>query len=280
MVRVSRSSEIQNLNYPERKWPPSAAKGILRAGNSRIRRIRSYLSTSPFGLAFEHPEFRSAIAAEIESFVPDVVLIDPWNAVAKDEKARDYLETFATIRSVIPAGDISPALGIVAHTRKPRSDEAASGRGLNNLLSGSYVLISVPRSVFIIQAASDEQTDDRVVFTCSKNNDGECGNAMAWRRRNGLFEAVADFDWKEFWENSAPRAVITEGDVRELFMSENGPRRLERAYAVKELQERTNAKRTAAYEALKPNGRFAHLIRETNGFLSLTGSGEACEQAA
>ena len=81
-------------------------------------------SPPPFGLAFDQPEFRSAIAAELKSFRPDVVLIDPWNAVARDEKARDYLETFATIRSVIPAGDTSPALGIVAHTRKPRSDEA------------------------------------------------------------------------------------------------------------------------------------------------------------
>ena len=226
----------------------------------------------PFGLAFDHPEFRAAIAAALADFQPDVVLIDPWNAAARDDKARDYLETFATIRSVIPAGDTSPALGIVAHTRKPRAEEAASGRGLNNLLSGSYVLVSVPRSVFIIQAASDEQTDDRVVFTCSKNNDGECGEASAWRRRNGLFEAVADFDWKEFREGAAKRVAITEDDVRRLFASEDGPRQIERAHAAKELQEQTGAGRTAAYLALKPDGRFAYLFREANGFLALAGS--------
>ena len=210
-----------------------------------------------------------------------ILLIDPWNAVARDDKARDYLETFATIRSVIPAGDNSPALGIVAHTRKPRAEETASGRGLNNLLSGSYVLVSVPRSVFIVQAASDEQTDDRIVFTCSKNNDGECGKASAWHRRNGLFAPVVDFDWNAFREGSSKRTVITEDDVRALFTSADGPCRLERAHAAKELQERTNAKRTAAYEALK---RFSHLIRETNGFLSLVGSDESanhsCKQAA
>src|SRR5580700_5072634 len=108
------------------------------------------------------------------------------------------LETFESIRSIIPAGDDGPAIGIVAHTRKPQVGERSSGRALLNLLAGSYVLGSVPRCVFIMQAASDDVTDNRVVWTCCKNNDGELGRRSAWERCNGLFTPVQDFDWDAF----------------------------------------------------------------------------------
>jgi hypothetical protein len=46
---------------------------------------------------------------------------------------------------IIVLDDDAPALGIVAHTRKPRAEERANGRALLNLLAGSYVIGSVPR---------------------------------------------------------------------------------------------------------------------------------------
>ena len=64
--------------------------------------------------------------AEIRKFKPDVIILDPWNAAARDEKAREYLDTFQLIRSILPIGDDAPAIGIVAHTRKPRADEWAN----------------------------------------------------------------------------------------------------------------------------------------------------------
>ncbi len=152
----------------------------------------------PLGLAFDRVEFQAALSAAIADFRPDVIVVDPWNAVARDEKARDYLETFNLIRGVVPAGDDAPALGIVAHTRKPKSDERTTGRGLLNLLAGSYVLGSVPRTVFILQSASDDPEEDRVIWTCCKNNDGELGQRTAWQRRNGLFTPANDFDWTAF----------------------------------------------------------------------------------
>ena len=148
----------------------------------------------PFGLTFDDLEFREDLSAIIAQFRPDLVIIDPWNAAARDEKARNYQDTFNLIRQVVPAGDDGPAIGIVAHTRKPQSDERVNGRALLNLLAGSYVLGSVPRTVFVMQAASDDVTDDRIVWTCCKNNDGELGKRSAWIRRNGLFDALTDFD--------------------------------------------------------------------------------------
>ena len=151
----------------------------------------------------------------------------------------------------------------MAHTRKPKTDERASGRGLLNLLAGSYVLGSVPRSVFVMQAASDETTDNRVAWTCCKNNDGELGVRSAWERRNGLFAPVRDFDWEAF---DAPdkdrRELITETDVAAIF--EKGT--VMKAEAVKQLESNTGAHRASCYRALKPDGRFAqHLCVEGEG---------------
>lgn len=110
----------------------------------------------------------------------------------------DYLESINNVKAAMPEGDDKPAILIVSHTRKPKSEERHSGRALMNLLAGSYVLTSVPRSIWIIQSASNDGTDNRVVWTCSKNNDGELGERSSWIRKNGLFEEFKDFNWEEF----------------------------------------------------------------------------------
>jgi hypothetical protein len=218
-----------------------------------------------YGLCFQRDDFCGQLAAAISEFKPDIVIFDPWNAVARDEKAREYLETFNDLRSVLPLGNDAPALGIVAHTRKPKTDERASGRALLNLLTGSYVLGSVPRSVFVMQAASDETTDNRVVWTCCKNNDGELGSRSAWERRNGLFAPVTDFDWEAF---DAPdkdqREVIGEADVRAVF--ENGA--LTKGQAVKQLAANTGASQASCYRALNPDGRFGKHLCAEKGMLT------------
>jgi hypothetical protein len=222
-------------------------------------------SPPPYGLLFGREDFRSQVAAAIAEFIPDLVALDPWNAAAREQDSREYLDTFAALKSVLPPGDDAPALGIVAHTRKPKTDERASGRGLLNLLAGSYVLGSVPRTVFVMQAASDDTTDNRIVWTCCKNNDGDLGARSAWERRCGLFAPVADFDWDAF---DAPeknrREVITESDIAAVF--ENGP--LTKSEARKLLEETTGASRSTCYYALDPDGRFAKHLSCSEGKLA------------
>lgn len=223
----------------------------------------------PKGFAFCDPAFAEALRMEIASFQPDVVVFDPWNAAAHDDKVADYQIAFDSIRSVIPATESAPAIVIVAHTRKPKTDEKSGGRGLMHTLAGSYILSSVPRSVFVLQAASDDTEDDRVVFTCSKNNDGELGGRSCWERRNGVF-VPADINWEEFdGKTESRRRTITEVDLQTIF--DNGKRALTLAHAAKTLQERTGACRAAAYNALKTSGRFAHYLRESDGFLTWNG---------
>ncbi len=219
----------------------------------------------PYGLAFDKVEFCSAVAAAIAEFKPDVIVIDPWNAVARDEKARDYLDTFHCIRAVIPAGDAAPALGIVAHTRKPKSEERYRGRDLLHILAGSYVLGSVPRTVFVMLHSSDDPTGNEVVWVCCKNNDGELGERSAWARRNGLFIHVKDFDWDAFDKPASDRPTVTEADIAEVF--HHGNRKLARKQAVAELAERTGCKASACYGALKKHGRH---LNEEDGLLTWT----------
>jgi hypothetical protein len=113
-----------------------------------------------------------------------------------------------------------------------------------------------------MQAASDDTTDDRVVFTCCKNNDGELGARSAWERRNGLFAPVIDFDWQTFDEPVGNRRqMITENDVAEVFA--DGP--LPKTEAAKRLQENTGASKATAYRALDLNGRFKRHLRLEGG---------------
>ena len=174
------------------------------------------------------------------------------------------------MRSALPTGDDAPALGIVAHTRKPKTEERANGRGLLNLLAGSYVLGSVPRSAFVMQAASDDPEDGRVVFTCCKNNDGPMGGRSAWVRGNGLFAPAEDFDWTEFDRagqgGGRSRRAVTEDDLDEVF-GEDGAL-LAKADATRRLMELTGLGRTACYDALKPS-RFPRLAEAQGGFLQL-----------
>ena len=113
-----------------------------------------------------------------------------------------------------------------------------------------------------MQAASDDTTDNRVIWTCCKNNDGELGPRSAWERRNGLFAPVADFDWDTFdVPEKDKREVITESDIAALF--EDGP--LSKGDAVKQLEANTGASRASCYRVLDPKGRFAKHLRIEKG---------------
>ena len=202
--------------------------------------LEEYLRISEpprYGMCFWKPQFRDQLRQVYDSFGPQLVGLDPWNAVARDEKARDYLESFDIIRDVFQPGDAGPSLVIVAHTRKPMPGERANGRALLNLLAGSYVLASVPRTVFILQHASDDVQEDRVVVTCTKNNNGELGPRAAWVRKNGLFAPAQDFDWEQ-WDggesDSTKGRVFTPQKVAEIL--KEFPQGLPKAKLAKEIK--------------------------------------------
>jgi hypothetical protein len=218
------------------------------------KELRDHLQITkppPYGLLFRRDDFRLQVAEIVQKFSPDIVIIDPWNSVARDQEQVTYLETFQIIRSVLPPDTI---LGILAHTRKPQKDERASGRSLMHVLAGSHVLSSVPRTIFVMQHASDDVEEDTVVWTCCKNNDGEPGKRTAHRRHpSGIFEPVTTFDWTEFDSSEKDkRVLITREMVEETF--EGGEMLL--PLARDRLFELSGATKSSCYRALSKTGRF------------------------
>ncbi|HOB97679.1 MAG TPA: AAA family ATPase [Verrucomicrobiota bacterium] len=224
----------------------------------------------PLGLALQNPNFRCEMKAEIKDFAPHLLIMDPWNSCVRDAMEKDFQEALSRLREILAESPEETAPLIVHHLRKPKSEDRHKGRNLANLLSGSYVLISVARSVMVMQPASDDTEDNRVVFTCAKNNDGDLGPRSAWERKNGIFVPVPDFDFDAFDNGGTRREPkVNETHLQTLFR--NGQRRMAQAAAVEELKKLAGVGRSAAYEALKViDGRFSPLLfKDSDGLIGL-----------
>jgi len=115
-----------------------------------------------------------------------------------------------------------------------------------------------------MQAASDDVTDNRIVWTCCKNNDGELGKRSAWDHRNGLFESVHPFDWEVFdFPDMGKESGITKAQI-----AQAGKLKLPRAVGAKRLMELTAKQRSTCYDALRDEGRFSEYLEEEAGVLA------------
>lgn len=219
------------------------------------------------GLALANPGFRAELRAVIAEFKPCLLVVDPWNACVRDEMAREYQEGLSNLREIIAGAPEKLATLILHHVRKPREGDRQRGRGLANLLAGSYQLVSVARAVMVMQPASDDVEDDRVVLTTAKNNDGDRGPRSCWRHVPAGFEEVTDFDFDAYDGGGGEReAKVREEHIRTLLTA--GP--MAQAAAAKALAELAGVARSTAYESLKTaGGRFSHLIEGRGGVLSL-----------
>jgi hypothetical protein len=156
------------------------------------------------GMAFSNPQFQAYLLDLIEEFKPGLIVIDPWNRVVKGDGQKDYSDGLDAIRACLPGGDDSPAVLIIAHTRKPDGKNQKHGSELAHEVSGSSLLKNQARCVMVMRRASSDMEDDRIVFETVKINDGIPGKPTAWHRRNGLFVPCADFDWNEFYDSDGP----------------------------------------------------------------------------
>ena len=130
-----------------------------------------------------------------------------------------------------------------------------------HLLSGSYILTSVPRSIFVMVRGSDEETTDSVVWCNPKNSNGPLAARSAWHRQAGGFEPDTDFDWREFDKPPDKRVTVRLEHLAEVF--ENGD--LELKDAAHGLASLAGINERSAYNALAPDGKFkAHLSRSGN----------------
>lgn len=249
---------------------------IIQAENS-ISRLKSEMSDLPnsldnhlristppsCGLAFSDPQFKCGVEEMCEEFMPDLVVIDPWNRVAKADDHREYREALDNVFECFP--DPKPAIVIVAHTRKPKEGGGRNGRDLLHELSGSLLLGSVARSVFVLTAATNETEDDRVIWFNPKNNDGKMIERSVWHRCNGIFTPCGDFDWDRYDKPEEAKTAIRLADIEALF--ESGNKSYKKNDAVKELIAQTGKGKTACYDALSLKGKYGNCIREQEGLL-------------
>ncbi len=110
----------------------------------------------------------------------------------------------------------------------------------------NLVIGSVARSAFVIQSTSNDPEDDRVVVTCCKNNDGDLGERTAWHRRNGLFEAVQDFDWSGFDKEPETTIATTQDKVLSVLREGQSTRK----DLVEELKHRFGMGKSSVYNAI------------------------------
>jgi hypothetical protein len=87
-------------------------------------------------------EFQADIRAALDSFKPECVILDPWNAAARDDKILSMPK-----RSTPFATCFQPARtnlrSALSHTRENRNPmKRTGGTGLMHMLSGSYILTS------------------------------------------------------------------------------------------------------------------------------------------
>ena len=154
------------------------------------------------GLNFQDAQFRDDLREILDSFKPDVVVLDPWNAVAEDNTQKAYGEAYRVVKSGCLNSDSPPAIGIVAHVNKPNVNDK-KGRGAMNRVSGSHLLVSVPRCVWMMDSVTDDITDNRVILTNPKSSNGMPSPRSAWMRTAGLYQPLPDFDWTEYDEEAS-----------------------------------------------------------------------------
>jgi hypothetical protein len=254
---------------------------IVQNENGRYRLRQEYLARGhgaeiedsilvseppPFGMTLNHPEFLADVRAALDSFRPDVVVFDPWNAAAKDDRAADYAGAFDALRAMLPTGKEKPALGIVAHTKKPQAAEKRTGgSGLMHLLAGSYVLTSVPRAIWVMVRGGLDETDNSVVWFNPKNSNGPCSPRGAWERGPEGFSAVEDFDWRTFENGEGGRKVIRLEHIQEAL----GGDLWKRSEAVKKLMTVSSCGERACQKALNESGAFAGELRFDGEFVGV-----------
>lgn len=228
------------------------------------------------GLAFMNPDFRRELRRFYDKWPFQFLGIDPWNDVSAEDGQADYKEALRAIASVFN-GVKMPAVGIVAHLRKTRSDSNGrrkSGRELLHELSGSLALGSTARTMFVVQPETSSMDNDKIIFEVSKANDcdpkwlSEHGTRSAWHRMNGAFAPCHDFDWEE-WDHpnrneGSDRKKIRPAMIEEVFGDRPGMKRSE---LVRLLIEKFEIGESTAWRGVRE--AIGEVLDETAGIVSL-----------
>ncbi|WP_035601122.1 AAA family ATPase [Haloferula sp. BvORR071] len=215
-----------------------------------------------YGLAFQEAAFRMELTELIAAFQPGLVIIDPWNRAADGDKQADYRSALDGIFECLPeAPEHKPAIMVIHHMRKKGSETIRKhGRDLLHELAGSYQIGAAARCVFALEPVNTDVTDDTVVLTCCKNNDGKEGAPSAWFRRNGLFDPALDFDMEAFLDGDG---VNRRGTFEEIAKALRGMCGETQKSAAARLTAAGVCERSKAYQIIKSYPE--HIVQDDKG---------------
>ena len=207
--------------------------------NHDIRQVDEWIRVSEppeRGFSFDSPEFRNHLRSESEKFSPDLVVLDPWNHIAKDDNIDSYNKALDRILEVYPVGENNPALLIVAHTRKPNPDRKPEGSNLMFEISGSHKLTTIARSVFVLVQVPDTSV---IQAHCCKNNNGESGELGFWEYADGSYKPCCGNASK------GDKKGITLEVIKDILVNP-----MKQSELVKRLQDETGKSQSTCYAAL------------------------------
>lgn len=226
------------------------------------------LVSKPVEMRFADARFRRELRRIIVDRKIDLLVIDPWADVARDDGFADHQEALDNIRFVVGMGDSAPAVLIVAHLRKDRGGEKGRpkrGRELLHELAGSYALGAKARTVWVIQPASQDIEDPRLVFDCAKSNNDVPMPMTAWTRGNGQFTPIPSFDF-DAWLNppdAGAKKVLTADIMKKALEGSPMPKKM-----VVDLVKGYGFAEPTIYRAITKFEEEGFIVTDKNKFLS------------
>jgi hypothetical protein len=241
--------------------------------NADIEGCIFYSDPPEGGMAITDPEFWVELRRQVEQLGPDLVVIDPISHLSVQDEGAEVMNAIRVIRQAIGVGDAAPGILLVAHTKKPRSEESMRGRQLANCVSGSVQWVNTSRCTYLcVPFDAEDIEDQRVYFACPKINDGPNYAPTVWLRKFGQFwdhDASTDpTTWgkeKTKEDAAAERQKLTFKDLQAAFGKRPGMKRTELVKALKDL----GHDEATCYRATASDGYLRKYLVEAAGVLGL-----------
>jgi hypothetical protein len=204
-------------------------------------------------MLLEDAELVGDLCAAAAEHRPDLLIVDPWNSVTRDDTAAGFSGALKGLRMIASAAADAndgkrPAILVLHHPRKLRAEDGRKkGRDLSDMMAGSYQLFSKSRAGLFLAPASPDINEERVVLSITKASNYRRGKdepmpgRSAWKMHPDGFAKIPDddFPWDEYdgsGESGSKQPSITLSILREAFRGPDGERRwLPRKAAVEEL---------------------------------------------
>ncbi len=224
------------------------------------------------GFAISDAEFWAEVRRKVEELKPDLVVIDPISHLSVQDDPAEVMNAIRIIRQATGIGESAPGILLVAHTRKPRSEESMRGRNLANAVSGSVAWVNTSRCTYLCVPFTEDLEDKRIYWSCPKINDGPNYAPTVWKRTFGTFfehdPSTDPTTWgreKDKAESAAERQKLTFADLKGAFGTRPGMRRNE---LVKALVAAGHDEATS-YRATASDGYLRRYLVEAAGVLGL-----------